>query len=110
MTFDEYQQKAKTTLLSTGDQLLDVLHMALGISGESGEVSEKLKKIIRDQKGDLSQLDLDGVKKELGDVLWYLALMADLLGLSFQEVAELNIEKLASRKARGKLGGSGDNR
>ncbi len=110
MTFNEYQKKAKTTLLSSGDELLDVLHMALGISGESGEVSEKLKKIIRDNNGDLSKLDLESLKKELGDVLWHLAVMAELLGISFDEIATLNIEKLASRKKRGVLKGSGSDR
>jgi len=110
MTFNEYQKKAKTTLLSSGDELLDVLHMALGISGESGEVSEKLKKIIRDNNGDLSRLDLESLKKELGDVLWHLAVMAELLSISFDEIATLNIEKLASRKKRGVLKGSGSDR
>lgn len=110
MTFNEYQKKAKTTLLSSGDELLDVLHMALGISGESGEVSEKLKKIIRDNNGDLTKLDLESLKKELGDVLWHLAVMAELLGISFDEIATLNIEKLASRKKRGVLKGSGSDR
>ena len=110
MTFDEYQKKAQTTLLSSGDKLLDVLHMALGISGESGEVSEKLKKIIRDNDGDLTKLDLESLKKELGDVLWHLAVMAELLDISFNEIAEKNIEKLASRKERGVLKGSGSDR
>lgn len=110
MTFDEYQKKAISTLLAGPDKLTDVIHMALGISGEAGEVSEKIKKIIRDKNGDLSELDVNAMKKELGDVLWHLAVMSELLGISFNEVADLNIAKLASRKERGVLGGSGDNR
>ncbi len=110
MTFNDYQKQAMTTLLSGPDKLTDVIHMALGISGEAGEVAEKIKKIIRDKNGDLSQLNIEDVKKELGDVLWYLAVMAQLFDISFDEVAQMNVEKLASRKERGVIGGSGDNR
>lgn len=110
MTFDDYQKQAVTTLLSGPDKLTDVIHMALCISGEAGEVSEKIKKLIRDKNGDLAELDVESIKKELGDVLWYLAVMADLLDVSFDDVAKLNVEKLASRKERGTLRGSGDDR
>lgn len=110
MTFDEYQKTAITTLLKGPDKLTDVIHMALGISGEAGEVSEKIKKIIRDKDGDLTQLDIPELTKEIGDVLWHLAVLADLLDVSLEKVAIKNIEKLKSRQARGVLGGSGDNR
>jgi NTP pyrophosphatase (non-canonical NTP hydrolase) len=110
MTFDEYQKKAITTLLKGPDKLTDVIHAVLGISGEAGEVSERIKKLIRDKNGDLSKLDIPDIKKEIGDVLWYLAVLSDLLGISFEDLAQSNLDKLASRKARGKLRGSGDNR
>ncbi len=110
MTFDDYQKKAKTTLLKGPDTLTDVIHMALGIAGEGGEVSERVKKLIRDNNGDLSKLDKADISKEIGDVLWYLAVLCDILDISFDDVAEKNLEKLASRKVRGKLRGSGDNR
>lgn len=110
MTFDEYQQKALTTASSTGDDFKDLLHWALGINGESGEIAEKLKKIIRDKKGDISEDDKSELAKETGDVLWYLAVFADHLGIPFEEIAQANLDKLQSRKTRGVIGGSGDNR
>jgi NTP pyrophosphatase (non-canonical NTP hydrolase) len=110
MTFDEYQKQAMTTLLKGPDTLTDVIHAVLGISGEAGEVSERIKKLIRDKDGDLSKLDIPDIQKEIGDVLWYLAVLSELLGISFDELAKSNLEKLASRKERGTLRGSGDNR
>jgi NTP pyrophosphatase (non-canonical NTP hydrolase) len=110
MTFDDYQKQALTTALSTGDEFKDLLHWVLGINGEAGEVAEKIKKIIRDKNGEISQADKDEMAKEIGDVLWYIAVLAHELGFSFDDVAQQNIDKLQSRKARGVLGGSGDNR
>lgn len=110
MTFNEYQKQAIETLLKGPDTLTDVIHMALGISGEAGEVSERIKKIIRDKNGNLADLDIPDISKEIGDVLWHLAVLSDLLGVSFEEVASQNLKKLKSRKQRGVLGGSGDNR
>lgn len=110
MTFNEYQKQALTTAISTGDEFKDLLHWALGINGESGEVAEKLKKIIRDKNGVVSETDKQELAKELGDVLWYLAVFAQELGVPLGEIAETNLAKLKSRKARGVLGGSGDNR
>jgi len=110
MTFDEYQQKALTTVLSTNDEFKDLLHWILGVNGEAGEIAEKIKKIIRDKQGDVSEEDKAELAKEVGDVLWYLAVLAHQLGVSFDTVAEQNIQKLQSRKQRGMLQGSGDNR
>ena len=110
MTLDEYQKKALTTASTTGDDFKDLLHWALGINGESGEIAEKLKKIIRDKQGEISEADKAELAKETGDVLWYLAVFADHLGLPFNKIAQDNLDKLQSRKARGVIGGSGDNR
>lgn len=110
MTFDDYQAKALTTLLTTNDSFKDLLHGVLGLNGEAGEVAEKLKKIIRDKNSIVSDEDKQELKKELGDVLWYIAVVAEELGLSLNDVAEANIAKLADRKSRNKLQGSGDNR
>jgi len=110
MTFDEYQQKALTTVLSTNDGFKDLLHWVLGVNGEAGEIAEKIKKIIRDKQGQLSEEDKTELVKEIGDVLWYLAVLAHQLGASFDSIANQNIEKLQSRQQRGKLQGSGDNR
>lgn len=110
MTFTEYQERALATRLSTGDDFKDLLHWVLGINGEAGEVAEKVKKIIRDKQGKITDADKQELAKEIGDVLWYLAVFADQLGVSFDAIAEQNLEKLRSRQSRGVLGGSGDNR
>ena len=110
MTFEEYQKQALMTVLSTGDEFKDLLHWVLGITGEAGEVAEKLKKIIRDKNSVVSDDDKKELATELGDVLWYLAVFANDLGVSMDEIAQTNLDKLKSRKERGVLGGSGDNR
>ena len=110
MTFDDYQKKALTTAKFSGDELKDIMHWVLGVTGESGEIAEKVKKIIRDKQGVFSQEDKTELAKEIGDVLWYLATLAEQLGVSFDEVAEGNLAKLKSRHERGVIGGSGDNR
>lgn len=110
MKFDEYQKKALTTVLSTGDSFKDLMHFVLGLNGESGEIAEKVKKIIRDNNGNLSEEDKKELAKEIGDVLWYLAVFAENLGMSLDDIAQANLDKLQSRKQRGVLGGSGDNR
>jgi NTP pyrophosphatase (non-canonical NTP hydrolase) len=103
MTFDDYQAAAKKTAIYP--EQYKVIYPALGLAGESGEVAEKVKKWIRDGK-----LDPEAVKKELGDVLWYIAAVASDLDLSLSDVAQTNVQKLESRQARGTLSGSGDNR
>lgn len=81
-------------------------YTALGLNGEAGEVAEKVKKYIRDG----GALPRDALVKELGDVLWYVAAMASELNIPLVEIAEQNLGKLQSRKQRGKLQGSGDER
>lgn len=110
MTFDEYQKRALTTVISQNDSFKDALHWVLGINGEAGEVAEKVKKIIRDKNGEINDEDKKELAKELGDVLWYLAVFAHDLGFSFETVAQQNLDKLQSRQKRGVLGGAGDNR
>lgn len=113
MTFDEYQEKAIATLTSNhafGDVDAQLLDQVLGLVGESGEVAEKFKKVIRDKQGALSDEDKAEIIKELGDILWYVNSVSTLLGSSISEVAAKNIEKVHSRKARGQTHGSGDNR
>ena len=110
MTFDEYQKQALTTVVSSGNEFKDVMHWALGINGEAGEVAEKLKKIIRDKNSVISEEDKKELAKELGDVLWYLAVFAHDLGFPFEEIAAQNLAKLQSRQKRNLIAGSGDNR
>ncbi|MCT0016906.1 hypothetical protein EFE32_08750 [Lactococcus lactis subsp. lactis] len=82
----------------------------LGLTGEAGEVADKVKKVIRDQAGKLSVSDKKAISRELGDVLWYVATSARYLGISLEQIASENIEKLESRLSRGKISGSGDER
>lgn len=110
MTFDEYQKKALTTAVANPDPLMDKTIWAMGIAGEAGEVLEKWKKIVAYKEGKVSKEDKEELKKELGDVVWYIAVLAHSLGLTLEEVMGLNVKKLASRKQRGVIKGSGDNR
>ncbi len=110
MTLDEYQQLALKTAIYSGDDMLDLAHWTLGLVGESGEVAEKVKKVIRDDYAALSVEKKTELAKEAGDVLWYIAVLAQSLGVSLDEIARNNIEKLRSREQRGKIKGSGDNR
>jgi NTP pyrophosphatase (non-canonical NTP hydrolase) len=86
------------------------IYPALGLAGETGEVIEKLKKAVRDKEGHISEADKVAIKKELGDVLWYLTTLATELGISLEDIATTNIEKFMDRRARGVTAGSGDNR
>lgn len=110
--FREYQETAFKFAVypgkAGGSLAMALSYTALGLNGEAGEVAEKVKKWIRDGK-DFPTLK-DQLTKELGDVLWYIAAMASELGVSLDEVARINIEKLANRKGRGTLHGEGDNR
>lgn len=109
MKFDDYQQKSKKTAIypAIGHR---VIYPTLGLVNEAGEVAGKIKKIFRDQKGKISDKNIEDLKGELGDVLWYVAQVCSELGLSMGEVAEYNMKKLTSRLDRDVLGGSGDNR
>jgi NTP pyrophosphatase (non-canonical NTP hydrolase) len=110
MNFNEYQVQALTTVISNDDDFKNTLHWVLGICGEAGEIAEKVKKILRDKNGVMNQADRDAIGKEIGDVLWYLAVLADAMGVKFEDIANVNLAKLKDRKLRGVLGGSGDNR
>ena len=109
MDFSTYQRRSRQT--ATYPQVGDnVLYPTLGLCGESGEVADKVKKVIRDRKGVFDQEVRQGLALELGDVLWYAAQLATELDLSLEEIAEANLAKLASRAARNVIGGSGDQR
>jgi NTP pyrophosphatase (non-canonical NTP hydrolase) len=121
-TFNEYQKEANFLKISLDKflekhpdtapevkELLALTYDGLGL-GEAGEVQGKIKKIIRDNGGYISAESKIEIKKELGDIMWYLASMCDNLGIKLEDVAQGNIEKLQSRRDRGTLHGSGDNR
>jgi NTP pyrophosphatase (non-canonical NTP hydrolase) len=109
VNFNEYQQKALRTAFAK-DNENEFYHLVLGLVGEAGEIAEKAKKIIRDENNDQSKIDTSMITKELGDVLWYIAVLANYLDIPLDDIAEKNIAKLASRLERGTLRGSGDNR
>jgi NTP pyrophosphatase (non-canonical NTP hydrolase) len=110
MTFDEYQQQALKTAENNHEPLMEKTIWAMGVAGEAGEVVEKWKKLVAYKGGEVSEEDLAELSKELGDVVWYIAVLADRLGLSFEEVMQQNLQKLASRQQRGVIKGTGDNR
>lgn len=113
MNFNEYQEQSRVTAKypRLGQ---NHLYPTLGLVSEAGEVADKVKKLIRDKHievpVDISLDDKAAIKKELGDVLWYVAQIATELKLDLSEVAAENIEKLHSRLERAQISGSGDNR
>ena len=123
MDFKEYQNKSHGSAIylnkfkeagyeeipSTVIKFLELCYCSNGL-GEVGEIQGKIKKIFRDQAGEIKDSNIQDLKKELGDVLWYVAEMCTVLDLDMGEVAEQNIKKLYDRKNRGVLTGSGDNR
>ena len=109
MTLEEYQKESRKTALYPNNGN-NYIYPALGLCGESGEVAEKIKKVIRDKNGVIDETTRAEIAKELGDVLWYLTQIGSELGLSLEDIASQNIKKLFSRKDRGVLNGNGDNR
>lgn len=110
MEFNEYQDLTQDTAIYAGKgTVYGLAYTGLGL-GEAGEVQGKIKKILRDDDGVVSHEKAVAIGAELGDLLWYVAATAQELGLSLEDIAQGNIAKLASRKKRGVLGGSGDDR
>ena len=120
LTLNQYQTEAMRTASGMCEKCNDnlILNGAMGLNGEAGEVADKVKKVIRDT---VLSIDANGaivlshdnrieLAKEIGDVLWYCATLANDLGMKLGDVAQMNINKLKSGQERGKLSGSGDNR
>src|SRR3954451_12412663 len=107
MRLSDYQERSRATAVypDAGENLL---YPTLGLCGEAGEVAEKIKKMVRDDGGVLSEERREALAKELGDVLWYVAQVATEAGLDLDELAAANLEKLLSRQQRAVLQGSGD--
>jgi NTP pyrophosphatase (non-canonical NTP hydrolase) len=82
----------------------------LGLTGEAGEVANKVKKIIRDGSDSKDEKLVSEIKSEIGDCLWYIAVLANDFNIKLSDIASANIEKLATRKSKGTIHGSGDNR
>ena len=107
-TFDDYQAEAKETAIYPHS--MKILYPALGLTGEAGEVANKVKKIVRDGIDKMPPDWRENIAEELGDVLWYCAAIATDLNMSLGQIAMRNKNKLNSRKKRGKIGGFGDTR
>jgi len=120
LTLSEYQYQARKTAIypeKRGQGMppptrvdLAIMYCALKLNGEAGELAEKVGKVIRDDESVLSQERRVALAHELGDVLWYVANLARELGYDLEAIGAMNLNKLASRKTREKLGGSGDDR
>lgn len=108
MTLNEYQSKCHET--RNFDETKKFVYPVLGLAGESGEVCDKLKKVIRDKNGKITNEVKKEIALELGDVLWYVAEAAHDFGYTLEQIATMNIFKLQSRKERNKIHGEGDHR
>ena len=107
MNFNEYQNMAKSTAIY--DKKHQILYPALGLAGEAGEVANKVKKLIRDGYEKNKDYRTE-ISAELGDVLWYIAVLASDIGIELSDIATNNIIKLKDRQARCVIGGNGDTR
>ena len=109
MDFKTYQKHARLTAQypNLGS---NYIYPTLGLVGEAGEVAEKVKKVIRDKKGVFDDESKKGLKKELGDVLWYISNLCTEFNFNLDDIALKNLEKLNLRAAKGKISGSGDAR
>ena len=116
MDFNLYQEKAHETAKYPSGTIgkeahsVDYIYPVFGLAEEAGEVAGKFAKAVRDNAGVIDEVRKFEIEKELGDVLWFVAECCTVLRIDMNEVAELNIKKLAYRKARGVIHGSGDNR
>ena len=116
MDLNDYQEAASATAhwekvnAPLTVQTYAIMYCALGMGGEAGEAQEKVKKLMRDSGGVITPEIRESVKKELGDVLWYLGQLAKLCGLTLSEVAEGNLQKIMDRDRRGVRHGQGDDR
>ena len=109
MQANDYQNRALETAIYP-NRGANFVYPTLGLVGEAGEVADKLKKVIRDGDGVLTDTVRDAVAKELGDVCWYIAVLAAELDYELSEIMAMNLAKLASRQQRGVISGSGDAR
>lgn len=108
LTFDKYHHLAMTTKKYSGKYRLT--YPTLGLVGEAGEVANKVKKVFRDDDGKFTEKRRDDIVNELGDILWYIAALADDMGVPLDVIARQNIEKLLKRDQEGTLQGEGDDR
>lgn len=110
-SLDSYQTAAKSTAIYPHQgEWMGLVYAVMGLAGEAGEVNNKVQKIMRDKESILTDLDRLDLAKEVGDVLWYVSAVASELGMSLQDLARLNLEKLKDRRHRDAIKGNGDAR
>lgn len=118
MELNEYQRRAMTTCMSSSENFT---YMFLNLVGEVGEFASKVAKGVRKQKVRVDENKIsvtnDGLEfvsregelaKEAGDILWQLSGLCSILGWSLEDIAQMNLDKLAARKAAGTIDGNGD--
>lgn len=108
MKVNDYQKAALETAIYPKEQ--KIIYPTLGLTGESGEVSDKVKKVLRDNNSVFSEEKKLEIAKEVGDVMWYCATLSNDLGFDLETICQMNIDKLNSRKQRNMINGNGDNR
>lgn len=103
-TFEQYAEAIAPLVLYPRESVMQAMqYVVLGLNGEAGEVAEQIKKAMRNDNGELSPERIESLKKELGDVLWYLTRAAAELGTDLGEIAEINVEKLYARRENNNL-------
>jgi len=108
MTVEEYSQRALSNVnFGKGE---NIIYPVLGLNGEAGEVAEKVKKVLRDKDGIFDEESKHDIALELGDALFYVTAVAENIGYTLKEIMRMNIVKIESRRIRGVISGSGDNR
>ena len=98
MDFDTFQQHALESVALTNRDISSLAHRTFGLTGEAGILANQLKKVIRDKNGQAESEDLEVIKKRLGDVLYYTAVLADYFDMSLSEIAAQNVEQSKSFK------------
>ena len=114
MTLEEYQKQAMTTCMTSSENFS---YMFLNLVGEVGEFASKVAKAIRKEENCIEYNDLgvtvtnnEELQKEAGDILWQLSGLCTVMGWNLEDIAQQNLDKLASRQQRNVIDGSGDNR
>jgi NTP pyrophosphatase (non-canonical NTP hydrolase) len=111
MQFNEYQKFTATTAVYPGKgETMGLVYAIMGAGGEGGELLNKMKKVLRDDNGVVSEEVKKKLADETSDMCWYIAQIFTELGISFEDAIQANIQKLTSRLERGVIQGSGDNR
>jgi NTP pyrophosphatase (non-canonical NTP hydrolase) len=108
MTINEYQEGARRTAIYPSSRA--IIYPTLGLTGEAGEVADKVKKVIRDNNDEFTPERRHQIALELGDVMWYAASLAHDLGYTLDDICQMNLDKLASRMQRDRIHGEGDER